>query len=81
MDLRIELFCGLVIYTTSNAQKQDNVQIIIEILLKLLVIKTPDESLRITTKPNQIDDGRVKLKKKERKNHGNILLENQKKCL
>lgn len=51
-------------YTTSNAQKQDNVQIIVEILLKLLIIKTPDESLRITTKPNQIDDGRVKLTKK-----------------
>ena len=41
--------------------------ILIEILLKLLIIKTPDESLRITTKPNQIDDGRVKLI--ERKNN------------
>lgn len=49
-----------IIYLNSNHYTAK--LIIIEILLKLLVIKTPEESLKITTKPNQIDDGRVKLK-------------------
>ena len=53
-----------IIYLNSNHYTAK--LIIVEILLKLYIVKTPDESLKITTKPNQIDDGRIKLKERNK---------------